>query len=401
MTSTVSGPGTTVPGRPWYRDTTQRLLFAGSLLDSFAFFGTMPFLTLYLSDLSAMTEVQIGMVVGSAALIPAFGGFAGGTLGDRIGALGLVQAGVVTYVVAYALLAVARELPVVIALVMLLGVARLMVEPSMKKIMSQATEETDGAVFRLRYLTWCIGAVVGPAIGAAAYAVEKWLIFVWPALVFLVFLLLLRVHAPKLRFADGPGAGERVPWARVVTDRLLLRVVAAGFVLYFVFKQLDSMLPLFIKAERGASAVGYYSVLLAVNAVLGILFQFPVARMSKRISTPGMALLGSCAFAAAFLFFAALPFGTGFLFAGIAAWTLGEVILIPLPDMVIHQNTPNGSKGAYFGLAELRFAGFFLGPVVGGAILGGAGSWTYFISMALCSFGCWALLRAPHLHRVT
>ncbi|WP_177244543.1 MFS transporter [Streptomyces sp. yr375] len=403
--SIVAGAGGGAGGssgrRPWSGDETTRLLFAGSLLDSLALFSTMPFLTLYLSGISTMSTVAIGVVVGSASLVPAFGGLAGGVLGDRVGATSLVQAGLVVHVIVYALLAVTRELPLVIALVVALGVARLLTEPSTKKILSQATRDSDGSVFRLRYLTWCVGAIVGPAVGAAAYAVADWMIFVPPGIVLLVYLVLLRRHAPRLRLIEARSSAEEaepVPWSQAFADRVLLRVVLAGVVLYFVLKQLDSILPLVIKAERGESAVVVYSALLAVNAVLGIALQVPVAQLAERLSASAMVLLGSGAFAAAFLLFGALRSGTGFLFAGIVAWTLAEVILLPLPDMIIHNRSPNGGKGAYYGLAEFRYAGFCLGPVVGGGILGAAGPWPYFIVMALFGLPCWALLRAPHLH---
>ena len=167
--------------------------------------------------------------------------------------------------------------------------------------------------------------------------------------------------------------------------------MGGGFVMFFVFSQFESILPLFLKAERGDSAIAYFSVLLATNAAIGIAMQYPAERLSRRASQSTLALIGCTAFAVSLVLFAAFRVHPVFLYIGVVAWTAGEAIMIPLPDMLIHNLTPDQHKGSYFGLAELRYVGFFLGPVVGGALLA-TGSWLYFAVMAGVIFGAWPLL---------
>ena len=62
MTTTAS-PAT----GSWLRDPVLRLLVAGALLNSIAFFATLPFLTLYLSDISTLSHAAIGAVVGAVS----------------------------------------------------------------------------------------------------------------------------------------------------------------------------------------------------------------------------------------------------------------------------------------------------------------------------------------------
>jgi MFS family permease len=376
----------------WYRNAPLRLLVTGSFFNSVAFFAALPFLALYLSDISSLSPAAIGAVVGAVALIGAFGGFAGGMLGDRFGAVTLIRVGLVIYVGTYALLATTSQLAVVIVLVLMLGVGRVLVEPSMKKLMSLAAAGTQGGVFRIRYVTLCLGAIVGPPIGAGLYAVSKSLMFVLPALVFAVVLMLMAVHAGPLRQLDRPMTREpSSSWREALSDRALMLTVGAGVVIFFVFSQFESILPLFMKAELGSSAIGHFSVLLVINAALGIAVQFPAERMSGRVSDSAVALGGCVAFAAALLLFAAVPAGLGFLYAAVVLWTVGEALLLPMPDMLIHKLTPDHSKGSYFGLAELRYVGFFLGPVVGGALLTQNTS-LYFGAMAVLIFAAWPLL---------
>jgi MFS family permease len=379
--------------QPWYRNPVLRLLVTGSLLNSVAFFATLPFLTLYLSDISTLSPAMIGGVVGTVALIAAFGGFLGGVLTDRFGAVTLIRAGLVLYVAIYVSLAVTTRLSLVICLILLLGVGRVLVEPSMKKLLSLAATGTAGGVFRIRYITLCLGAIVGPLVGAGLYALAGWLIFVLPAVIFAAYLLFLDAVQGRLRALDRPTPDREAKpdWRRALNDRALLLVVGGGFVVFFVFAQFESILPLFLKAERGESAIAYFSVLLAANAALGIAFQYPAERLSRRASQSAVALIGCAAFGVSLVLFAAFQIHPAFLYLGVIAWTVGEAILIPMPDMLIHNLTPDQHKGSYFGLAELRYLGFFLGPVVGGALLTSS-AWLYFAVMAVVVFGAWPLL---------
>ncbi|KAB8163782.1 MFS transporter [Streptomyces sp. 3MP-14] len=410
MRSVPADAGPAAP-RPWHADPVLRLLVTGSLLNGLAFFATLPFLALYLSDISTLSEAGIGLVVGSVALISAVGGAVGGLLTDRLGGTRLIQAGLLVNVVAYAALGLARELTLIVALVCLLGVGRLLTEPAMKKALSLAAtgsgdagsgEAGSGeAVFRIRYVTLCVAATVGPLGGAALYAVANWMIFLTPAVIFTGYLALVTARASLLRGLDrrpdDDSAGVGGSWRLAVRDRLLLRVVAAGLVLFLVFSQFESILPLYIKSVRGESALTYFSLLLVLNAALAIAMQWPATRLARRLSQPRLALLGALAFVAAALLFRGLEVHPLLLFAGVVFWTMGEAVLFPMPDTVIHTITPDARKGAYFGFAELRYLGFFLGPVAGGALLGVSAS-LYFGLMAVTILGTWLLLRDQRLH---
>jgi MFS family permease len=377
----------------WHRDPALRLLVIGSLLNSVSFFGTLPFLTLYLSDISGLSAAAIGAVVGSVPLVAAIGGLVGGSLTDRVGAARLVRYGLVGYVVIYGLLAVARSLPLIVALIVLLGVGRLLVEPAMKTMLSLAAGDGGGNVFRVRYITLCVGAMIGPVIGAGLYSISRWLIFLLPAAVFGAYLVFLTVNLPRLRTLDRPAdeAPSHAAWREALTNRVLLLVVAGGFVVFFVFSQFESMLPLFIKSVRGDAAVRWFSVLLIANALLGILLQYPAERASRRLSNGVLAAVGCVAFAGALLLYGLLPTSPWFLYAGVVLWTAGEALLLPMPDMIIHAITPADRRGTYFGLAELRYLGFFAGPVVGGALLA-HGPWPFFVTMAVVVFAAAPLL---------
>lgn len=381
----------------WRLTPVQRLLEGGALLNSLAFFAAMPFAPLYLSEHTGFGKPAVGAVVGAVALVAAFGGLLGGMVVDRLGAVPLMRAGLVCYVVVYGLLAAVRGAAPIVVLFLLLGVARLMVEPGAKKLLSHAADD-EGRMFRVRYMTLCAGAIGGPAIGGALYHVGPVAFFAVPAFFYASYLVLVLVRnrdLVALQPRDGAGRSSglsaRQSVAATLRDRRLLAVVAGGIVVFFVFSQLESMIPLYMKARYGDRTEGYFAVLFITNAVLALALQLPIDRVSGRVGRTAMTVLGAANFTLAFACFWASPSGLAWLYAGIVFWTVGEGILLPMPDMAVHEMASDEHKGAYFGLSEVRQLGFFLGPFAGGFLLD-AGTAPYFLVMGTAVFLCVPLL---------
>ncbi|MFI0369153.1 MFS transporter [Actinomadura sp. 1N219] len=383
----------------WRLSPAQRLLEGGALLNSLAFFAAMPFAPLYLSEHTGLGKPAVGAVVGAVALTAAFGGLLGGMIVDRLGAVPLMRVGLVLYVAVYALLAAARGAAAIIVLFLLLGVARLLVEPGAKKLLSQVADG-EGRVFRVRYMTLCAGAIGGPAIGGALYQVGAVAFFAVPACFYAAYLVLVVLRNSDLVALQPPAArgraSSRHPIATTLRDRRLLAVVAAGIVVFFVFSQLESMIPLYMKGRHGDRTEEYFAALFITNAVLALALQLPIDRVSGRLGRNVMVVVGAANFTVAFACFWASPSGLAWLYAGIVFWTIGEGILLPMPDMAVHEMADDGNKGAYFGLSEVRQLGFFLGPFTGGFLLD-AGTTPYFAVMGTFIFLCVPLLlrRAP------
>ncbi|MBB2942688.1 MFS family permease [Actinoplanes lutulentus] len=395
MTEPESSPKAEKPVPLWKLDGPQALLAAGSFLNAVAFFSALPFASLYLASYTSMSNAAIGAVVGGIALIASIGGVAGGMLVDRVGAVPLMGVGLSLYIAIYAGLSVVRDTSVIIGLLLGLGVARLFVEPGGKKLMSLAAG-ADGRIFRLRYMILCGGAIVGPAIGGLLYAISPKVFFAVPAVLYAIYLVLIVARRSMLtRLENRPDeVTGHFPLSAALRDVRLLAATGAGLAIFFVFSQLESIIPLYIKGEWGDDAVKYFAGLFITNAILALAFQVPIDWVSNRISRTGLVLIGCCGFAAAFLCFWASGFaGLALLYLGIVFWTIGEGVLLPMPDIAVHEIATDDRKGAYFGFAEIRYLGFFAGPFAGGVLLSGR-DLGYFAIMAAFVFLCVPLLLA-------
>ncbi|MCW2903868.1 MAG: Major facilitator superfamily transporter [Streptosporangiaceae bacterium] len=378
----------------WKLSGPQRLLEAGALLNSIAFFAAMPFAALYLADHTSLSKPAIGAVVGGIALTAALGGVAGGMLVDRFGATRLMRVGLALDVIVYGLLATLRSPVAIVTLILMLGVARLMVEPGSKKLLSLAAHG-DARVFRLRYMTLCTGAIAGPALGGVLYHLSPVAFFAVPAVFYGAYMVLISARSQTLTALESPSGastGSSLDSLRkTVRDRRLLAVVGAGIVIFFVFSQLESMIPLYMKGQYGDRTESYFAVLFIANAVLALALQVPIDRVSTKLTRNSLIALGCVMFALSFVCFWAGSAGLLLLYVGIVFWTIGEGILLPMPDMAVHEIAADEHRGAYFGLSEVRHLGFFGGPVVGGFLLAGDVR-IYFLVMGLFIFLCLPLL---------
>jgi MFS family permease len=377
----------------WRLSGIQLLLETGALLNSVAFFAALPFASLYLSDHTHLSKPAIGAVVGAIALISACGGLAGGAMVDRVGATRLMQVGLLLDVVVYGLLAVARSPVAIVTLILLLGPARLMVDPAGKKLLSQAMVGHARA-FRVRYMTLCVGAIAGPAIGGVLYHVGPAAFFAVPGFFYGAYLVLIiarRRRLATLEMRPEGGTGTRGSLTAALRDRRLIAVIGAGIIIFVVFSQLESMIPLFMKGQYGSRAQSYFALLFITNAVLALAFQVPIDRIAAKLSRNVMITVGCAAFALSYVCFWASSGSLPLLFVGIAVWTVGEGTLLPMPDMAVHEMAEDHQKGVYFGFSDVRQVGFFCGPLIGGFLLG-TSAVAYFAVMGSLIFLCAPLL---------
>lgn len=369
-----------------------RILALGALLSATAFFAAVPFLSLYLEERTSLPKPVIGGVVGGVALLASVGGLVGGIVTDRYNSVHVMQAGLVVTVLVYVCLAMVGSTAAIVGLILLLGIGRLLLEPAGKKLLSLAGSE-DGRIFRLRYVTLCGGAIAGPLLGSSLYELGRVAFFAVPAALYGGYLLLISVRLRSLGnlLVGTERSGSR--FMEALGDRRLQAAIGAGAAIFFVFSQLESMVPLYIRERFGAHAISYFTWLLVANAALALVLQPPIDRIARWCRPDTMVWIGCAGFASSLLLFGVSSLAVVLLYVGIVLWTVGQAILFPLPDIAVHRLAADDQKGAYFGLAELRYVGFFLGPVVGGWLLD-AGTNLYFGTMAVASFACLPMLRA-------
>jgi len=203
-------------------------------------------------------------------------------------------------------------------------------------------------------------------------------LYLFDAVTFVVFALVVLVWIPDPGVPDAPSASEGARGLRAVArDRLLLALIAGNLTLVMVGGAFFSdILPPFAAAHTpvGPVAIG---VVVFLNTFFIVVAQVPATRMVARMRRTHALFATSAVFAVGLL--AVLPatlthstFAATIVLAGvaivIAVAECGQFIVL---GPLVAEIAPPHLLGRYMSLYQLSFlVGVALGPAVGGVLLG-------------------------------
>jgi len=163
----------------------------------------------------------------------------------------------------------------------------------------------------------------------------------------------------------GEGAQLGGGYGPVLRDRPFLLFVGTYAISGMAYIILMVLLPVYAKENFGV-VERQYGFILATNAAMVVLFQFPVTRWTSRRSPLPILALGSLFYAAG-VGSVALGSGLGAFWLSMVILTVGEMIMVPTSTTLTANLAPVEMRGRYMGLYTLTWTvGLGVGPVVGG-----------------------------------
>lgn len=366
------------------------VLLIGTVLSRGSAFMTLPFLSIYLSRHMDLSPIIIGVTVGMSPLMATVGGFIGGHLSDRFGRKPVMLFALFTVAIVYYGFTVATGPGWFILLNALNGLSNSFFEPTSQALMADLTEkERRMKVYSLRYTAMNIGASVGPLIGAYLASTSAKLSFAITGTIYLFYGLILVFFLHKLVFPKvenlkkGASFGDAF---RIVKRDKALRYLIMGIILVNMgYVQIDSNLPQILEGtvENG---VVIFSMLITINAIMVVLLQMPISHIAEKFRLMQVMVVGAVFIAAGLIGFS---FVNGWVTAIVAMvlLTVGEILIFPSNSMMIDQLAPEHLRGTYFGAAQFRKIGNFLGPIIGGFLLSHFQGQIMFWTIALLTLG--------------
>jgi predicted MFS family arabinose efflux permease len=363
--------------------------------------GTMflPFLILYLTKGMGVTPSAAGGVLalfGIGALVA--GPFAG-RLADRFGPVRMMRGSLVASGLLLLLVPLARSLPSIAVLTLLLALAGEAFRPASLSVISHlATPDQRKAAFALQRLAVNLGMSVGPAAGGFLAAVS------WPALFLvdgatslLAAATLVLLFPKDVSFPSARPAG--VPHLRQegLRDGALVYFLLALVPVGIVFFQHESSMSVYLVHDLGM-AVWTFGLLHTVNTLLIVFLEVPLNLATAHWPHRRALVLGSVLVGAGF---GALAFARSLqaVVLTIVVWTFGEMILLPAMSSWVADAAPPESRGAYMGLYTMAFnAALVVGSPLGTALLehgGGRTLWLAMLALGLLSAALFARMKEP------
>ncbi len=372
------------------------LLIGSQLAFNAGFYLVLPFLAGHLAGDLALAGWVVGLVLGVRTFSQQ-GLFAvGGALADRFGAKPMILAGCAVRVAGFVALALATDLPGMLAGAVLTGFAGALFSPAVESALAREAGELQAGggparteVFALFAIAGEVGAVTGPLLGAALLGVDFSAVCLVAAAGFVVVGAL---HAWKLRARTAAHAHDRLldGWREVLANRRFM-LFALGFSGYLVsYNQLYLALPVELRRTGSEAAVGLLFALASLMVVLG---QLPVTAWARRRLGHARAIVaGFGSMALAFVAVAALGPWTGGSTAVLPAvamvvlLTAGQMLAVPLAQDLVPRLAGERRLGTYFGvLASVGGLAVLVGSILIGGLLdlGGPLPWLVLAAVPL------------------
>jgi MFS family permease len=216
-----------------------------------------------------------------------------------------------------------------------------------------------------------IGASVGPLVGAYLASTSAKLSFAITGTTYLLYAMVL-VFLMKRLVLTQPGQSKKGvsfgdAFKIIRTDKALRYLIIGIILVNMGYVQIDSNLPQILEGavENG---IVIFSTLITINAVLVVFLQMPISHVAEKFRLMQVMVVGAVFMAAGLVGFS---FVNGWVTAilAIVFLTIGEILIFPSNSMLIDQLAPEHLRGTYFGAAQFRKIGNFLGPIIGGFLL--------------------------------
>jgi MFS family permease len=333
----------------------------------------MPFLSLYLYQDRGLSMTLVGTILLAGGLCAAVSQALGGTLSDRFGRRPILLAAVLAGIFLYSGLAVLIGISAPVwAIAVVYIAARSMLITTRPVISAMVADCTSKDKLTEAYGILRIGANIGwaagPAIGGymATFLPYAWLFGV-PVITCGIVSLIIFFFVRESSQVVNTKAGLRnmLPTA---DDRAFLVFVAVSLLLFIVMGQMGSTLSIFAVDMVGFSTA-QYGLILALNGLIVILFQYPMTLALRRLAKFRALILGCLLYGFGYL---SLGWITqfGWVLGAMAVITTGEIIHSPVTLSVIGEVCPQDQRGRYMGLFGLsETVGIAMGPLVGGVLL--------------------------------
>jgi MFS family permease len=366
------------------------ILFAATLVNRC---GTMvlPFLVLYLTRVLAISVSHAALAltvygIGALLTMPI-----AGRLTDRLGALFVMRCSLLLSGFVLFLFPLAHHFGAILAVTFVFAILNESVRPPSLALVSDLVEpEQRKQAFALSRLAVNLGMSLGPAIGgilavysfrflfladgATSILAGLVLIFAWPGT--------RRTKASEPQWDDPEDLGREIeaegpallaaphPAAdlRAFRNRRMLYFLAALIPTQLVFFQLTSTLPVFLVRYLRLPE-SFYGTVFTLNTLMIVALEVPLNNATAHWSHRRTLTLGALLYAIGFGSFA-LASGPAGVFAAVAVWTFGEMILMPGSAAYAAEIAPAGRRGEYMGLYTMSFSfAFSVGPWLGAVLL--------------------------------
>lgn len=370
-------------------------LLASSLLLTIGRGATLPFMTIYLTRVYAMSVESIGYALTVALTVGVLFSMGFGILADKFDKKRYMLLAIVAFIAGFIAIPLVNSVTLVVLFFSLINCAYSVFATVLKAWFADVLTPGEKArVFSLNYSFLNIGWTVGPPLGTLLVMYSLQLPFWLAAFCAALPLGFIQFFVQKSVARDS--AQPTTPWQSSVLlkDRALFWYTLSGLLASYVGGSFATCISQYVLAASDDSAFAQkvVAVVLPVNAAVVVSLQYAIGRKLSAANIRPLMAAGTLFFVLGLGGF--MLSGDNLIYWGIAAavFTVGEIIYAPGEYMLIDDIAPPGMKASYFSAQALGWLGAAANPMITGIILTHLPHWSLFAIMMVAIVIAWLMI---------
>ncbi|AMQ73112.1 MULTISPECIES: MDR family MFS transporter [Bacillus] len=347
-------------------------IILGTLFSRMSVSMSIPFLSIYLTQVKGVSPALTGIIVSVSSLAGIVMSFYGGYLSDLFGRKIVMITSVFCWALVFVSFMFADSVLAFFVINALNGLCQSIFEPASRALLSDISKEENRLkMFNLRYTAINIGVVFGPLLGLRLGAAKTALPFLFAGFTYFLYGLSLVFSFRKFKLDENNRKENKTTIATAFNvtrkDKVFLITLLGVILSISGYAHFSTTLPQYFAAKI-EDGVTIFSWLLALNAIVVLIVQYPIVNIMKKFPPIHSIILGNALISFSLLFFSlsSNPFIWGSI---VVFFTIGEVLIFSMVDMLVDEIAKPGFKGTYFGAAGFNRLGNVIGPWLGGILL--------------------------------
>ena len=342
-------------------------ILADTFLMWAGFFMVVPLISIHYVENLGWAGASVGVVLAvrqftQQGLTPI-----SGMLADRLGAKGLICAGLLLRSAGFAAMAWADTFPLLLLSTFVAALGGSLFDSPKSAAIAALTDERDRSRFySLNGVMSGLGLTIGTQIGALLLPIGFSLVALGAAACFVVTFLVTLIFLPPVQVA-AEGGGLTSGFRLALHDRTFVTFNLLTMGYWFMWVQLSISMPLAAQSAGGDATT--VSWIYAVNSGMTIIFQYPLLRLVSKWLRPLPILVVGMVTMAAGLGGVSLAHSVGALLLCVVFFSLGGIFATPSQQTVTADLADPAHLGSYFGVNSLGLAiGGGVGNLSGGVL---------------------------------
>jgi MFS family permease len=344
-----------------------------------------PFFSLYLTRKFSASLTEVGLLFTFFTISGFIGSTIGGALTDRMGRKGMLIFSLLASAASNLAMGLSPSMMFCYGLALFTGILTSAGDPAGQAMIADLLPEQKRAGgFGVLRIGFNIAVALGPAIGGLLAARSYLTLFIIDCIISTICAVLVYFFLSETTPETSPEEAKEsigatfAGYLTVLKDKAYMFFLAAGFLSWLTYQNMTTTLGVFLRDIKGLPESGY-GLIISLNAVMVIMFQFPITRKIEKFKPMLMMAVGTGLYALGYLMYGFVS--TFLLFAtAMVVITIGEMVVAPVGQALSTNFAPEQMRGRYLAIQghTINIA-YGIGPLLAGQIFdSGSPNWLWY-----------------------